>query len=194
MARSRERVDDADDRGAAPPPGRNSVTNPFGVVGSSSSMDSSSFGGSSGNNNNIGQPQQPGNNSSYGGGGGGHNHMSSSLEDNPDLVALERRLNEEVDEDFFEDPRRFNTLPRVIDVLGIQMIDDATVQESHADMVKNPAYQQLKAQQKVVEDAIEQYVLIMHISLLLFLVVCFVVFIIVCGISPAILWCCLVFP
>jgi hypothetical protein len=83
------------------------------------------------------------------------------LEDNPDLVALERRLNDEVDEDFFEDPRRFNTLPRVIDVLGIQMIDDATVgqHESHADMVKNPAYQQLKAQQKVVEDAIEQYVL-----------------------------------
>ena len=62
------------------------------------------------------------------------NHSNTNfLEDNPDLLALEQRLNDEVDEDFFDDPRRFHTLPRVIDVLGIQMIDDATVQQSIHD-------------------------------------------------------------
>lgn len=82
------------------------------------------------------------------------------LED-PQLIELENRLNDEVDEDFFEDPRRFNTLPRVIDVLGIQMIDDATLQqESYHGLKKNPAYKQLQAQQQVVEDAIEHLAVI----------------------------------
>lgn len=81
--------------------------------------------------------------------------------EDPQLIELENRLNDEVDEDFFEDPRRFNTLPRVIDVLGIQMIDDATVQqESFSDLNKNPAYKQLHAQQQVVEDAIEHLAVI----------------------------------
>eukprot|EP00522_Entomoneis_paludosa_P000229 CAMPEP_0172472610 /NCGR_PEP_ID=MMETSP1065-20121228/68422_1 /TAXON_ID=265537 /ORGANISM="Amphiprora paludosa, Strain CCMP125" /LENGTH=1280 /DNA_ID=CAMNT_0013230757 /DNA_START=216 /DNA_END=4058 /DNA_ORIENTATION=+ len=77
-----------------------------------------------------------------------------------DLKQLEKRLNEEVDEDFFEEPRRFNTLPRVIDVLGVQMIDDATVQESSKSLVQNPSYKQLKAQHQVVEDAIEHMAVI----------------------------------
>ena len=82
------------------------------------------------------------------------------LED-PQLIELENRLNDEVDEDFFQDPRRFNTLPRVIDVLGIQMIDDATVQqESFHGLKQNPAYKQLQAQQQVVEDAIEHLAVI----------------------------------
>jgi hypothetical protein len=81
--------------------------------------------------------------------------------EDPQLIELENRLNDEVDEDFFEDPRRFNTLPRVIDVLGIQMIDDATVQqESFQGLKKNPAYKQLQAQQQVVEDAIEHLAVI----------------------------------
>jgi len=81
-------------------------------------------------------------------------------EEDPDLVELERRLNEEVDEDFFEEPRKFNTLHRVIDVLGLQMIDDATVQSSQHEVERNPAYRNLKAQQKVVEDAIEHMAVI----------------------------------
>ena len=81
--------------------------------------------------------------------------------EDPQLIELENRLNDEVDEDFFEDPRKFNTLPRVIDVLGIQMIDDATVQqESAAGLKKNPAYKQLQAQHQVVEDAIEHLAVI----------------------------------
>eukprot|EP00527_Entomoneis_sp_CCMP2396_P004704 CAMPEP_0198155318 /NCGR_PEP_ID=MMETSP1443-20131203/69073_1 /TAXON_ID=186043 /ORGANISM="Entomoneis sp., Strain CCMP2396" /LENGTH=164 /DNA_ID=CAMNT_0043822065 /DNA_START=737 /DNA_END=1231 /DNA_ORIENTATION=+ len=61
-----------------------------------------------------------------------------------------------------EEPRRFNSLPRVIDVLGVQMIDDATtaVDENSKDLPLNPAYTNLKAQQKVVEDAIEHMAVI----------------------------------
>jgi hypothetical protein len=81
--------------------------------------------------------------------------------EDPELIALETRLNNEVDEDFFRDPRRFQTLPRVIDVLGIQMIDDATVQhESSAGLKRNPGYKQLQAQQQVVEQAIEHLAVI----------------------------------
>jgi hypothetical protein len=76
-------------------------------------------------------------------------------DDHEKLVELERRLNDEVDEDLFEDPRHFHTLHRVIDVLGLQMIDDATVQSSHMELTRNPAYRQLKAQQQIVEQAIE---------------------------------------
>jgi hypothetical protein len=79
-----------------------------------------------------------------------------------DLDHLESRLNEEVDEDVFEEPRRFNSLPRVIDVLGAQMIDDATtaVDENSKNLPLNPAYKNLKAQQKAVEDAIEHMAVI----------------------------------
>ena len=80
-----------------------------------------------------------------------------------DLEHLEQRLNEEVDEDFFEEPRRYNTLPRVIDVLGVQMIDDATVAQGPAGVAglkQNPAYQQLRQQQTVVEAAIEHMAVI----------------------------------
>ena len=40
------------------------------------------------------------------------------------LEALERRLEDEVDADFFDDPKKFRTLHRVIDVLGAQLLDD----------------------------------------------------------------------
>lgn len=81
-------------------------------------------------------------------------------EEDQQLVILERRLNEEVDLDFFEEPKTFNTLQRVIDVLGEQMIDDATVQSHGANLEMNPAYQNLKSQQKIVEDAIEHMAVI----------------------------------
>jgi len=89
------------------------------------------------------------------------NRTGGMQEEDLELVELERRLNEEVDEDLFEEPRNFNTLQRVIDVLGLQMIDDATFQsEGMADLDKNPAYRQLKGQQKIVEGAIEHMAVI----------------------------------
>jgi hypothetical protein len=86
--------------------------------------------------------------------------------DDPELRELERRLNEEVDEEFFEEPRKFHTLQRVIDVLGLQMMDDLTVSNSSSaaghglDIAKNPAYRQLKSQQEIVEGAIEHMAVI----------------------------------
>lgn len=88
-----------------------------------------------------------------------------------ELKELERKLNDEVEEDLFEEPRRFNTLHRVIDVLGLQMIDDAAtisgglLPQKHSsnknnNLDKNPAYRNLKAQQQIVEGAIEHMAVI----------------------------------
>ena len=74
-----------------------------------------------------------------------------------DLDKLERRLRDEVDDNFFEDPRKFHTLQRVIDVLGAQMDDSPATGVANRDVLKNnnPAYRALKKQQAVVEEAIE---------------------------------------
>eukprot|EP00980_Cylindrotheca_fusiformis_P023210 scaffold10220_cov148-Cylindrotheca_fusiformis.AAC.8 len=88
----------------------------------------------------------------------------ASDNDNPTLADLEARLNDEVDEEFFQDPRRFQTLHRVIDVLGMQMgTDDLAIQHNKTDynIHKNTAYKELKEQQRVIEDAIEHLAL-MH--------------------------------
>lgn len=85
-------------------------------------------------------------------------------EDHPDLVELEQRLTDEVDDEFFEDPRKFHTLHRVIDVLGMQI--DANTNTNSNDTLRqrdldgNPAYRDLKDQQQVVEEAIEHLALI----------------------------------
>lgn len=78
-------------------------------------------------------------------------------EEYPELAVLEGRLNEEVDDDFFQDPRRFQTLHRVIDVLGMQAGTDEVAYnaETNFNVGKNSAYKELKDQQQVVEDAIE---------------------------------------
>ena len=82
-------------------------------------------------------------------------------EDDQELRELERRLNEEVDEDFFQEPKRFNTLHRVIDVLGHQMMDEKNASNAVEDLEKNnPAYKDLKAQQVIVEGAIEHMAVI----------------------------------
>ncbi|KAL3929330.1 MAG: hypothetical protein SGARI_004780, partial [Bacillariaceae sp.] len=92
-------------------------------------------------------------------------------EDHPDLIELEQRLNEDVDDEFFQDPRKFHTLHRVIDVLGMQLVDDLGAgggglgaSSSNAaqwqKIDKNPAYRNLKDQQQVVEEAIEHLALI----------------------------------
>lgn len=82
---------------------------------------------------------------------------------NADLAQWENRLEEEVDEDLFDDPKKFHTIQRVIDVLGLQLIDDAASVVSGAlaesDLDRNPAYRELKRQQHVVEEAIEHMAL-----------------------------------
>jgi hypothetical protein len=80
-----------------------------------------------------------------------------------DLVQWERRLASEVDTDLFDDPRTFQTIHRVIDVLGLQLIDDAATVGSGAShgsvLARNPAYRDLQRQQKLVENAIEHMAL-----------------------------------
>jgi hypothetical protein len=90
----------------------------------------------------------------------GNRQLADQQPDDPVLRELERQLNDEVDEDFFEEPRKFNTLARVIDVLGLQMMDDATMATEHSDIGQNPAYRNLKGQQKIVEGAIEHMAVI----------------------------------
>jgi hypothetical protein len=104
--------------------------------------------------------------------------------ENPDsdLIELEERLTDEVDDEFFQDPRKFHTLHRVIDVLGMQLTlaDDSfnskrggggnnKPRRSSSDngnlkevprIDRNPAYRALTAQQDVVEEAIEHLALI----------------------------------
>ena len=143
MPRARDRADNSSDDGAMAAPRRSGRT--------SKSSSSTNNKGSKNNLRDLSTDYTASHSAAL---------QPAPLED-PQLIQLENRLNDEVDEDFFEDPRRFNTLPRVIDVLGIQMIDDATVQqESAADLKKNPAYRQLQAQQQVVEDAIEHLAVI----------------------------------
>ena len=109
-----------------------------------------------------------------GGGGGGYggpaNANGGSVE-HPDLIELERKLEAEVDEEFFQNPRQFRTLGRVIDILGMQLLDSADGQGgqisvaalqqqnglSPSDSIhrNNPACIALKQQQAVVEEAIE---------------------------------------
>lgn len=48
-----------------------------------------------------------------------------------------------------------STLHRVIDVLGLQVIEDNSNSSYGRDLEKNPAYRNLKAQQEIVNGAIE---------------------------------------
>lgn len=98
------------------------------------------------------------------------------------LKQLELKLKNEVDADFFLDPQHFRTLPRVIDILGAQLLESdpangggysgaassfAATGSSRKDHKayfdqlhkNNPAYTSLRKQQQVVEEAIE------HLSL-----------------------------
>lgn len=77
-----------------------------------------------------------------------------------ELKALERRLNEEVDEDLFQEPAQFNTLRRVIDVLGLQMMEDTTSASKDPALESNPAYSALQKQQGIVNGAIEHMAVI----------------------------------
>jgi hypothetical protein len=84
-------------------------------------------------------------------------------EDHPDLVELEERLTKEVDEEFFQEPRKFHTLHRVIDVLGMQLDTSPEYGSATARfdaLADNPAYRRLQDQQTLIEQAIEHLALI----------------------------------
>lgn len=99
-----------------------------------------------------------------------------------ELKKLETKLKQEVDADFFQDPKQFRALPRVIDVLGAQLLDDnnnsynnssipnnvgmnamsynlpsESHHMTHFDNLhqNNPAYSSLRKQQEIIEQAIE---------------------------------------
>mmetsp|Transcript_24564 Transcript_24564/g.44444 ORF Transcript_24564/g.44444 Transcript_24564/m.44444 type:complete len:1215 (-) Transcript_24564:748-4392(-) len=91
------------------------------------------------------------------------------------LLNFEDKLREEVDPDFFEDPKTFKTLNRVIDILGASLADQGKKEKarnrfatkSHQDDAhseldslhrSNPAYLAMRRQQRVVDDAIEHMV------------------------------------
>jgi len=88
---------------------------------------------------------------------------TTNPQNNPALIELEAKLQRDVDEEFFQDPKSFRTLNRVIDVLGSQLLDRHTgggVRSGSAnlysgDLQHNPTYLALKRQQDIVEDAIE---------------------------------------
>lgn len=78
------------------------------------------------------------------------------------LLVLEEKLVREVDEEFFQDPKSFRTLNRVIDVLGSQLLDRRRVISStEGELRSNPTYLALKKQQGIVDDAIE-YIAVKH--------------------------------
>jgi len=111
-----------------------------------------------------------------------NNNNEIEDDENSDLVKLEERLTEEVDDEFFQDPRKFHTLHRVIDVLGMQLTlaDDSSSYGGSSSrnrnkprrsssnngnqqaprIDRNPAYRALTAQRDVVEEAIEHLALI----------------------------------
>jgi hypothetical protein len=81
------------------------------------------------------------------------------------LIQVEEGLQHQIDDDFFLDPKSFNSLKRVTDVLGSQLMDNNNRSNVHegGNLNSNPAYLALKRQQDIVEDAIE-YISVKHCS------------------------------
>jgi len=79
------------------------------------------------------------------------------------LIQIEESLQEQIDDDFFQDPKTFNSLKRVTDVLGSQLLDARSGVPAGSRLDSNPAYLALKKQQDIVEDAIE-YMSVKHCS------------------------------
>ena len=86
-------------------------------------------------------------------GGGGIPH-------DPLLDHYESRLHSEVDSDFFHPPEEFHALNRVIDIIGAEISDGRSTfgGDGGGDEVSFghiPAYQRIRKQQRLVEEAIE---------------------------------------
>ena len=84
---------------------------------------------------------------------------ATAVPHDPLLDLYERRLHEDVDADFFNDPDDFQALNRVIDIIGAE-IDKSGGNitpgcEIGTDFSHLPAYQRLQHQQRIVEEVIE---------------------------------------
>ena len=84
---------------------------------------------------------------------------TTAVPHDPLLDLYERRLHEDVDADFFNDPDDFQALNRVIDIIGAE-IDKSGGNitpgcEIGTDFSHLPAYQRLQHQQRIVEEVIE---------------------------------------
>ena len=135
----------------------------------------SSRGGNVGNNSNHNSSLN-----SYTNNGGSDNHMNHSGAVKDDMLDVwEKRLQTEVDSDFFQDPASFPTLHRVIDVLGAQLGNNSSGNTIMTGMTttnnttnnnnnssshdNNPAYTAMMKQRDLVEKAIE-YMAVSHCS------------------------------
>ena len=85
-----------------------------------------------------------------------NNNASSSLAapHDPLLDLYERRLQEDVDPDFFNDPENYQALNRVIDIIGAE-IGKSGASSSSTDFAHLSQYQSMRHQQRIVEEAIE---------------------------------------
>ena len=77
----------------------------------------------------------------------------------PLLDLYERRLHENVDPDFFDDPTNFQALNRVIDIIGAEIDNSGGNITPGSEIGTNfshlPAYQSIQHQQRIVEEVIE---------------------------------------
>ena len=103
--------------------------------------------------------------SGRGGGSGSSGPPTSSsraptgVPHDPLLDHYESRLHSEVDYDFFHPPEDFHALNRVIDIIGAEISTGrSTFGDGSGDEVSFghiPAYQRIRKQQRLVEEAIE---------------------------------------
>ena len=84
---------------------------------------------------------------------------TSAVPHDPLLDLYERRLHEDVDADFFNDPDDFQALNRVIDIIGAEIDKSGGNITPGCEIGTNfshlPAYQRLQHQQRIVEEVIE---------------------------------------
>lgn len=78
----------------------------------------------------------------------------------PMLDRYERRLQEDVDADFFHEPEKFQALNRVIDIIGDEIGSGGKIargddEEMPTDFSHLPAYRSIRQQQRIVEEAID---------------------------------------
>ena len=96
--------------------------------------------------------------------GGSCNHPTSTsataagAPHDPLLDTYEQKLQTYIDADFFHDPNRYHALNRVIEIIGAGIGTDpsaSTINRIGTNHEHIPAYQSMKRQQYIVEEAIE---------------------------------------
>ena len=96
-----------------------------------------------------------------------NNYRNNNSESNPEAVAphdplldlYERRLAEDIDRDFFNDPSEFQALNRVIDIIGAEIDNSGGDIRPGSEIGTNfthlQQYQSIQHQQRIVEEVIE---------------------------------------